>query len=121
MDRHQPGPYRLSHAALIGLIIVLTGCQEPRDSAMPPSPEAPSNPSPDSQVLLDNAEQTLADAVTNQDSLPGASIYIIAPTLGINGGAGVGYADAGSERPFWRIRRVRSATEWARASRSKRA
>ena len=91
-----------------GLITLsLAGCQEPRGteplgSTQIPVPEQaePASPPIEVQAHLDATRQSLADAVSEDDTLPGASVYIIAPGLGIEWGTGVGYADVASERPF---------------------
>jgi len=45
-------------------------------------------------LLTDSVRQNLLEAKAGDESLPGASVHILAPSLGLDWGTGVGFADA---------------------------
>ncbi len=89
------------------MLAAVSGCQtEPHQAGSTTGSKTESNA--ESKVgsndtvaeLKDSIQKTLLEAMTENDTLPGASVRVIAPSLGLDWGAGVGYADDEQTIPF---------------------
>ncbi len=88
--RHNTVMLRTPGLLYVLLLAGLTACGQP----------AHDHPATDVLSFMHDTEQKLLDALEQDETLPGASLHIIAPGLSLDWGAGVGYADADERVPF---------------------